>query len=219
MLRTLLLSAILLLAGCTSNAINYQLTFNLTDPAIQSDLTSRSLRVIDRRLERIGERVMKNSITKNEEGVLLTLELSDAVAIDTLSEELTAPFTLRIMRQAVGTEAPDAVVTGHGGFMETGLTEAHLNWADAREDPATQKGEVRLTFTPEGRALLADVFKKNKGKYIGLFVRDKLVSKLLVETDELKETIIIRDIPSPDVASIFADDLNVGLHVTFTPLP
>jgi len=65
---------------------------------------------------------------------------------------------------------------------------------------------------------MQQVFKENKGKSLGLFIRGALVSKLLVETDELKDDIVIRDITSHEIAEAFADDLTVGLHVRFLPI-
>jgi preprotein translocase subunit SecD len=109
-------------------------------------------------------------------------------------------------------------VEGHGEFAATGITEEDMVWADAAEDEQ-KKGVVRLTFTPQGSQKLAAVFKENKGKSIGIFVRDRLISKLTVQTDVIEDHIVIRDIPSSELARIFVDDLNVGLHVTFTKLP
>ena len=40
-----------------------------------------------------------------------------------------------------------------------------------------------------------------------------------LEAEEIKESILITDIPSVLLAQIFADDLNVGLHATFTRDP
>ena len=50
-------------------------------------------------------------------------------------------------------------------------------------------------------------------------MRDQLVSTLLVDTDEVKDKIVIQSIPNPELAEIFSDDVNVGIHVTFTPVP
>ena len=66
---------------------------------------------------------------------------------------------------------------------------------------------------------MKDLFAESEGKNIGIFIRNQLVSKLLVDTDELIDDIIITDIPTVQLANVFADDVNVGLHVTFTPIP
>ena len=98
------------------------------------------------------------------------------------------------------------------------MTEEHLEWVEAAEE-LDNKGRITLSFSPEGRELMRTVFRQNVGRNIGLFVREKLVAKLQVDTAELKDDIIITGIPSPELARVFADDVNVGLHVIFTPLP
>jgi hypothetical protein len=42
------------------------------------------------------------------------------------------------------------------------------------------------------------------------------MAKMPIDTSEPKEEIVIAGIPVPDMAGIFADDVNVGTHVTFS---
>lgn len=212
-----LLLATLLLSACREITVTYDLHIDATLADQKSELTLASIRVIERRLKRIGEEILEKDITADDGIPSITLTLGDKVARDILTEELLRPFTLRIMTEIADEESADLTVAGHGGFVETGLTEQHIIWADAKHDTDPSKGHVTLTFTESGRTLMNDIFKKNNGKYVGLFVREHLMSKLLVESAALMDDIVIRDIPSTEIANIFADDINVGLHVTFVP--
>lgn len=213
----LALSTLLLLTACRSTALEYELAFDVQDQARQTVLAAASLRVIERRLANIGEEPLDIDIETKDGRVRLIVKLEEETVADILNDHLTEPFELLIMRQTKTEEDADIVVEGHGGFQETGLTEEHIKWLEASEDEGG-KGRVTISFTEAGRTLMAELFAENKGKYIGLFVRERLISKLLVDTDELKDDIIISDIPTVKLARVFADDVNVGLHVTFTPV-
>lgn len=212
-----LLLATLLLSACGEVTVTYDLHTDATLADQKSELTLASMRVIERRLKRIGENILEKDITAEDGIPSITLTLGDTIARDILTEELLQPFTLRIMTETTDEESADITVAGHGGFVETGLTEEHITWAETKHDTDPSKGHVTLTFTESGRTLMNDIFKKNNGKYVGLFVREHLMSKLLVESAALMDDIVIRDIPSTEIANIFADDINVGLHVTFVP--
>jgi hypothetical protein len=212
-----LLVLALTVAACGPAETAYKLTFNIPDKARQSELTLTSLKVIERRLDRVGETIKSQQIIPGQNEATIKIGLQSTATAQLLTEELTQPFKLRIMKQ-VEEGKGQINVEGHGSFAETGMTEADLIWAEAAED-ANRKGVVRLLFTPQGTEKLRNIFKENMGKAIGIFVRDRLISKLNVKTDEIEEFIVIRDIPSAEMARIFVDDLNVGLHVTFTPVP
>lgn len=211
------LLATVLLSACGEVTVTYDLTIDEVYADQKSELTLASMRVIERRLKRIGEEILEKDITAASGIPSITLMLGDKVARDILTEELLQPFTLRIMAEVADDESADITVAGHGGFTETGLTEEHMTWANAIEDTDPSLGRVTLIFTEDGRILINDVFAEHNGEYVGLFVRERLMSKLLVESAALMDDIIIRDIPSTEIANIFADDINVGLHVTFVP--
>lgn len=214
---TLLLTTTLFLSACGEVTVTYDLTIDEAYANQKSELTLASMRVIERRLKRIGEEILEKDITANGGIPSITLTLGDTVARDILTEELLQPFTLRIMTEAADGDSADITVAGHGGFIETGLTEEHITWTNAIEDTDPSLGRVTLMFTEDGRTLMNDVFAKHNGEYVGLFVRERLMSKLLVESAALMDDIVIRDIPSTEIANIFADDINVGLHVIFVP--
>lgn len=209
---------LLLLAACSATTLRYQLTITLTDEAKQAELLQASRRVIERRLENYSEVAESISVKNTGDKPEIEVVVGSSDAAQFLTEDLTAPFKLRIMQGATPGDTDTLVVEGHGPFAETGVEEEHVTWFQAAADTNPEKGRVTISFSPEGRDLMSKVFKENKGKYIGLFVRDRLVSKLLVDTDEVKDDILITEIPSLEIAEIFADDVNTGLHVTFTPL-
>jgi preprotein translocase subunit SecD len=221
MRRTVLagLSICVLLAACGGVVqARYRLSFNTTDTGQLTELSIAVTRIVERRLQGMGEEVRSLDVTQKSEGPELSFKVESQAAADLLREDLTEPFALSIMRAAESGETPKLEIDAHGGFVDTGITEKHLEWVLATEEP-DNRGRITLRFTKEGRELMRKVFKQNVGKQIGLFVREKLIAKLQVDTAELKDDIIITGIPSADLARVFADDVNVGLHVTFTPLP
>lgn len=206
------------LAACSdANTLTLHLDFDTQDAGVQNELTFASLRVIGRRLGRIGENIVDQSVTTDTTGTSIRLELESAIAKDLLQTELAEPFTLNLMKESDPGTA-ELVIADHGGFVSTGVTQMHVQSAIASIESDGKRGRVELAFTDEGRKLMQNIFKENKGKFLGLFVRGALVSKLMVETDELKDDIVIRDITSYELAEAFADDLSVGLHVRFLPV-
>ncbi|OGJ61475.1 hypothetical protein A3C37_04090 [Candidatus Peribacteria bacterium RIFCSPHIGHO2_02_FULL_53_20] len=213
------LSLSTLLVGCGGSVSStYRLQFDTEDPSRLTLLSLAVMRVVERRLQGMGEDVRGLDVSQKQGGPELSFSVVTEAAADLLREDLTAPFELRIMREAKEKETPTMEAEGHGGFVETQITQEHLEWIEAAEEP-DNKGRITLEFTEEGRKLMRMIFRENVGKNIGLFVRGRLVAKLQVDTAELKDDIIITGIPSAELARVFADDVNVGLHVTFTPLP
>lgn len=221
MKRALVLGTVasLLLAGCgATTTIGYSVAFNVQDPSQRVQLQLMTQHVIERRLENIGEKSPIVTAQISDAGADVVAEVSDPIVGDVLTSQLIEPFDLQIMKEATADKA-DITVSGHGSFMKTGIEGKHLTWVMAQPQAGGPQAMVTIGFTEEGRTLMKQLFKENKGKFVGIFVRGKLVSKLKVETDELKDDVVIQDIPSYDLASVFADDVNVGLHATFTPKP
>jgi hypothetical protein len=212
-----LLAIPLVLAACGSSDAAYRLTFDVSDVVMVSELTQMSARVMERRMDRLEQKVLDKKITQYETGALITLTLPNQASVEALTYELTQPFSMRIMKEVPAGQGR-LTVEGHGDFADTIIEQEDLLWAESAED-SQKKGVIRLVFTPEGRTKLATVFQENMGKSIGIFVRDRLVSKLSIKSETVEENIVIRDIPNAELARVFVEDLNVGLHVTFTPLP
>ncbi|PIP65710.1 hypothetical protein COU77_00440 [Candidatus Peregrinibacteria bacterium CG10_big_fil_rev_8_21_14_0_10_49_16] len=209
----------LLLTGCMQT-VTYDVEFHAISKDREGQLLLASLRVIERRLESLGsDQLLSQDISTQSDNVSITLSIRDKAAAVLLTEELTKPFTLDVMIETNEDEEPDVDIDGHGTFRKTDITAEHLLWIEAQEDVGTgqqSKGRIFLFFTEEGRERMIALFKGNKGKSIGLFVKGRLVSKLRIDTETISDNIVIENIPSYEIAKIFADDVNVGLHMIFT---
>lgn len=219
------LSAVIVLAGCNSQTtVRYSLTFNTTDSQSQENLTFAGQRVIERRLEHLNETIISNTIDSSKKPTTITVTVPDKAAADELTKELTAPFSMQIMAQTGTGETADITIEGQGSFRQTGISEKDLTEVVSHKDPDGE-GEVALLLTASGHTKMQQLFKQTVGSNIGIFVREggsaqyQLVSKLHVDTNVAPANIVISNIPSSDLADVFADDMNVGLHVTFTPVP
>lgn len=222
MKRLLLLStAFVALAACSGTpTMRYALKMNVTDTQDTAQLTQQTRDVMQRRLESMGEENVKTATEKMGSGsAIVSVSTKNHETLNSLTDAMMQPFDFAILSQAQDGEKADVTVEKYGSFVKTGITGADLSWVEADQEPGKDLGRVHLVFTIDGRNKIAALFKKMKGKNIGIFVRGQLVSLLQVETDELKEDIVIQDIPSVDLAHAFADDVNVGIHVTITPLP
>lgn len=182
----------------------------------RSELLAAAKRVVERRLKLIGAEDATVRLGADDPILIVDGVTDDGKA--ELTRQLTAPFSLKFMKhvETGGT----LTVEGHGGFVETSLNGSHALWVTADGDELTGKGVVAISFTEEGKRALQRLFKENPGRIIGIFVRDKLVSKRTLSAAEKEtiEMISIADVPTPEIATVFADDVNVGLHVTFVPL-
>jgi preprotein translocase subunit SecD len=208
-----------ILAGCGGpTTVAYTLTFDTRDPGVTEQLSKAAIRVMERRLDRLGADMTKQEIVKEGDEVHVTIGVSDSASAKALTDELTSPFDLQIMAQVDSASGADVTVEGFGSFAKTGVTGDDLEYVVSSLDPATKGGVVRIPFTEEGLAKMRRVFQDNVGKNLGLFVRGKLVSALEVKDAELPNPLVIDGVPDAELASIFADDVNVGTHVTVSPL-
>ena len=205
----------LTLAGCGSKTMRFSLTFDVQDSVQRTVLLEESKKVIERRLSRFEDATPSPMIVENGQSgsVIVSFDVNNAEARAALTTELLAPYVLNVMTASTGTG--DLFIEEQGWFKNTGITQQHIYWTEGAADQDS-KGVVRLVFTDEGRAKLAQVFRNNPGGTIGLFVRDRLMAKMPIDTAEPKEEIVIAGIPVPDMAGVFADDVNVGTHVTFS---
>lgn len=218
-LQFALLSLLALTACGGPSTVSYRLDMDVTGTTQVQELTEASFRVIERRLDSMGATVEDKNIVRDGSGTLITVTTGNKETTDALTSQLTQPFDLQIMAEAGEGVTPDITVEGHGGFVLTGITGDDLAWVLGRQVPGQEIGEVQLQFTNAGRAKMNGLFETMQGKNIGLFVRGQLVSKLAVEAGAMDQALMISGIPTPELAGIFADDVNVGTHVTFTPIP
>lgn len=208
--------SLLVLTGCSTSSVRYRLTFDTQEPGQVDILEKATFRVIERRLDRLGAGIAERRITKDAEGVTVDLAISDADAAEILTEELTTPFELTFMLKTDDAANADLTVEGYGSFNETGLTGKDIETVLARSGP--NGGEVGIFFTEEGKAGMREIFARNVGGELGLFVRGRLMSALTINEAEFPHPLVIDGIPDPELATVFADDVNVGLHVTVTSL-
>lgn len=210
------LGCFLAVAACNSQSVTltYTIQSSTTDTAKNQILLPSAERVITRKLASANITDARvTAIPSGSGSATLTVRLhnaEEAEAADALVQEKLT-FDLRI-EETAATSAADAV------WKDTGVTGTHLIWIQPLTNPTNNEIGVELQFTDEGQEKLAKAFMENPSKDIGIFVRDLLVSKMTISTETLSSNhIIIGGIPSAKVAEIFAEDVNVGVHLTFTP--
>lgn len=210
----------LLLAACagTNETHTYKLDIRPNELVDRAALAEAARSVTERQL--LGLQIEDPQVSLRKEGdeMLVDVSVDDAEVYPVLDALLQDPFRLEIMR-AVDTGTGDVVVEGMGAFERTGIDASDMRAVESGASPSTGFGYVKLHFTDEGRQKIEELFAASVGKTVGIFVNERLVSAMQVESGELEETILINGIPDPIMAVIFADDVNVGLHVTFTPVP
>jgi preprotein translocase subunit SecD len=203
------------LTGCGgTKTVTYTVTTNVDDPSVSAQLYQASERVIVRRLAAADVKDAQVKVVPRGSGATMTVTVTKAADTATLERILNAPFSFDIRKEG---PKKAGMVDGETNWIPTGVDGSMLTWISPIENPTTHEIGVDIVFNEKGRTLLQAAFKGNKGKEVGIFVRDLLVSKMTIAKEEVSEHIIISGIPNDRVAQIFSDDVNVGLHVTFTP--
>ncbi|MDD5025843.1 MAG: hypothetical protein PHH13_00535 [Candidatus Peribacteraceae bacterium] len=215
---SLAIAALLLLSACKSSIpIAFTLTFR-GDSSLREALITASEGVIERRVYAIEQQRPRITVSKHGEEARMTLNVNDEQTPAILSQQLALPLEFRIMREAAENEKPDIITENRGAFKDMGITESALLWVKAEMEEPGAKGKLTINFNEEGKKQMQKIFTENQGKLIGLFVRGGLVSSYKATEGGLKDSIVIAGVPSFDLAEIFADDVNVGTYVTFTPV-
>jgi hypothetical protein len=220
MRRTVLLAPLLavsLLAGCAPASATYKLDFSISDSTQRQNLTKLAMAVIERRVNHLEDTIKNITPSGGDNDKSITVTVGKASTIEDLTRELTTPITFRVIEESPTSGTGTFTIGDSGPFRETGFTERQVNFVEWMEDPSNGKGAVNINLTPDGTQMLRSISDRNDGKTIGILVRDVLVSRTVGQKGQDK--LIIRGIPSPEMARIFSDDVNVGLHVTFTPVP
>lgn len=211
----------LLLAACTASTttVTYEFDFDTDDAARQADLAIASVNVINRRIEAHGTEAEDVDIDKNDEGAFVHVTLDSKELADQLTQELTGPFVLDFMIQSEEGEPVDAIVEKHGNFRLIDFNGSHIDWVLPSADETDElHGRLLIGFTDEGVERMHNVFAEHTGKFLGMFVRGQLAAKIKIEDTIPDNAIVISGLPNQELAEIFADDVNVGLHVTFVPV-
>lgn len=214
-----LLACALLVVGCTKT-VKFGVAFDTEDASRRADLEAAIIRIADGRVASGGKKIVERKIDTKDGASVLTVRVSDAEAAKLLADGLMTPFSMTIMQQTPSGQG-DIVSDKFGEFKETGISTGHFDWVAmglSIVEAGASRGSAVITLTNEGRELLKEIFSKNKGSIIGIFVRGQLMSKKLVDANDKQDAIQIDGIPSAELAQAFADDVNVGLHAKFTPV-
>ncbi len=204
------------LVGCTEkNTVTYIAHFNVDSLAQTTYLGQAVERVMVRKLTAMGiekPRVISAPIDKSNTLITFTLPTKESREIVEKMTKEKITFDLRIQKKP----NDDPKNIDPDNWIPTGLTGSSLVWVQALGDRSTGNISIDLEFTEKATNILREVYKNNKGKSLGIFVRDLLVSALLIEEELTSNHVRIGGVPSENIAGVFSDDLNVGLSTTFT---
>lgn len=209
----------LVLSGCGTGKLQYDVSFDTDNQDRVVALSATAHRIIERRLERLEGVLLDYDIEYEESNneAKITLEIEPQEVAEQLSAELTAPIEFEIRINVEDGGEGDIEVEKHGFFRATGIVDADIDWLiPGNIDNPNVPAFITLGFTEEGAQKARTLFAENPGSNIGIFVRGMMVAKLGIDDQEIDRTIVIAGIPSAELATIFADDVNVGVHMTFT---
>lgn len=209
----LFLAVSLLLGGCRflQKRATFTLTFDVPSDAVREELIWSALRIMESTAVDLKSPLTDKEVSVGSGSTTISVTLKNAKAAKALTQKMTTPFTLQFMRKVEDGKGT-VTVENHGSFEDLGVGQKELFWAEASEGQVDGKSAVRLLFSKEGFPVIQKMLKDNRSEMIGLFVQERLVSTL--DPNSVKGDIVIRGIPSPEMARDFADRVNVGLHVT-----
>ena len=222
MKRLLLITAFAsLLAGCGSPvSVAFNVVFDTTDKNVMTELSTAAQHVMERRLAALDGNLIDYKVDYDEKtnATKITAEMDTQEHADALKAQMIAPFTIDVRVTADKAQDGDIEIKGQGIFRSTDVTKEDFDWliGNATQGDALKHGQVTIGFTEEGAKKMRTLFKKYDGKTMGIFVRGMLVAKVKLQGEKIEKTITIKGVPSREIAEVFADDMNVGLHMTFT---
>ncbi len=223
-MKKILLPAIflLLLSACSRPVtLTYSVEFTTDNRERMADLTLALQRVIERRLTRLQGSLLDYDVDYDAETeeTRIAIEVDNAEAGKALNEEMTAPFDFEVRYLAPDEQEGDIVVEETGSFRATSVTKKDIDWViGSTEDEVRRTGRVTIGFTDEGVEKMQKIFTEQNGNTIGLFLRGRLTASMSTESVEFSRIIEIPGLPSDALARIFADDMNVGIHMLFRPV-
>lgn len=204
------------LAACASSApvaLRYDITYKDLPSGAEEVMPEAITNVIGGRLGSMGVMPTDLKVEPSGSGAVATVTVPSGAA-DEVTTQLTAPYTLRFLRQTGTGETVTVNVARYGDFSESGLNETHVTWVEAGVD-AEGLGQVTITFNEPGHQLLASLAETDAGRQYGLFAKGRLISLFTMQAD-FGGDIVLNKIPSAEMAAVFADDVDVGLHTVFT---
>jgi len=212
----LVLGTALTSCGTANTTLKYKAEWKNTEASRTPILIESIERVIFRRLAAVEIKNPTITVTpENAQSAIVTITIDDAEGLPTVERILADPFSFDLRLEKGSTPAGDLSTIE---WQATGIDGSMLSWVQAFGNPQTSEVSIDLQFNELGKATLGSLAKAQQGKRLGIFVRDLLVSMLTIQSGFSAEQVIISGVPSAVVAEIFADDVNVGLHVSFTPL-
>ena len=210
----------LFLAACGDIPTNltYNVTFTTEDSGRMTDLSLATRHVVERRLSRLEGNLIDYDIDYDEESKATTIEVEvdNAKAAAVLNEEMITPFTFEVRYLVEEAEEGDITVEGAGSFRATGIDKSYVDWVVGQTtEPPLNRGRVLIGFTDDSAEQVQTLFTEQAGNTIGLFVRGRLTAAVQID-GEFEKVLVIEGLPSGEIAKIFADDMNVGIHMIFT---
>lgn len=219
------LVAALLLAACTQEltTLTYDMSIDVEDEARRLELVLATEDVIARKFSLrpdLDNLVITTSPRRDGNGLLTVSGIQGSSEEEQARMLLEEQFTFEIKREIVPQQPKEGASETDAERMwePTGITEKDLTWVKPVTQESTGAVGAELTFTETGLAKFQAILEEYPGAIIGIFVRDLLVSQLTIaQEEEVQDRILITSIPSFEIADIFSDDMNVGLHVRLTP--
>jgi hypothetical protein len=158
---------------------------------------------------------------KGDDATLTISNIKKSTERTMINERVTQPFSF-VIKVELPTEsgaitANASAASTLGNWQETGITQTDIKGVQVLYDSKSGESAIEILPTTEGHLKFEKVFADSEGKSLGIFVRDLLISKLVVQGTTNNERILITGVPSVDIAKAFADDVNVGISLTITP--
>jgi len=212
------LFALTLTACGNTTSVSMNAKFDTNGKDDKAELVLATKKIITRRLAMHEADLVDFDVQyKDDNSVDITVKGSDADATKAMLDAMTQSFNLEIRKNVPEHQDGDITVEKLGDFRETGINGDDISWVLSRaSDNALDHGEVMMQFTEEGSKKMNTLFQENVGVNIGLFVRGQLAANFAIPNGGFEDSIIIPNIPSVEMAEIFADDMNVGTNMIFT---
>jgi len=204
--------------GATPTTLSYNVTFTTDNTDRMNDLSLATRHVIERRLGRLEGNLLDYDVAYDKETKVATIdiEIDDNKVASVLNEEIITPFTFEVRYLVKEPTDGDIEVEGMGFFRVSTIGKSDVDWVIGETtEPPLNRGRVTIGFKDESVESMQALFAEQAGNTIGLFVRNRLTAAVQI-TDEFEKILVIEGLPSGEIAKIFADDMNVGIHMTFT---
>ncbi len=211
-----LLSVTVVACGGTWQRQTYDVALDTDTAARRVELLMALEQVATRRLLSRGIEAVALTSPKGNGGTLTISNIATEEAGEEIRALLAEPFTFDVRYEVIPEATEEDAEQPVPAWESTPLNGSHLTWIEVLpQEDGTASAE--LQFNEEGRRIFNELLAEEDKDTLGIFVRDFLVSKVTISASQLQERILISGIPSVGMATVFAEDVNVGLHVKLTP--